>query len=488
MPDAYRGGALLRWYTAVSLGLTAVYLLLPVSVRPVIFLLVTLGAVPAVAIGASRSPRGGRLPWFLLMTAMIFLNMGDILWVVYVFVQHHPTADGTIADFLFTIANVLLLSGALGVVVKRGRKDVGGIIDAAVVAFALGGLTWDALLLPHLTATGAPTSRQIALFTDVLVLMGILGALARVSLVAAERIPALRLLVLALLGALVGHVSAGLVTDPTTLIRPDWTNAIFLVAYVAVGCAALHPSARLVTCPGPEPKDELTAGRLVFLGIALAAIPVVGGGRVVLGLPTDGLLIALGSAAVVPMVMVRIARLSAQRARAERALVHLANHDPLTRLPNRSACMAALTDALDCSRGAAMPGAAVLFCDLDGFKPVNDRLGHRAGDELLAAVADRLRACVRDGDVVSRFGGDEFVVVCRSDRPREATELLCERIREALLRPFVLDGETALIGVSVGAAIAGAGATAEELINRADAAMYRAKQSKSVGALTLVMA
>jgi diguanylate cyclase (GGDEF)-like protein len=453
MPDAYRGGALLRWYTAVSLGLTAVYLLLPVSVRPVIFLLVTLGAVPAVAIGASRSPRGGRLPWFLLMTAMIFLNMGDILWVVYVFVQHHPTADGTIADFLFTVAHVLLLSGALGVVVKRGRKDVGGIIDAAVVAFALGGLTWDALLLPHLTATGAPTSRQIALFTDVLVLMGILGALARVSLVAAERIPALRLLVLALLGALVGHVSAG-----------------------------------LVTCPGPEPKDELTAGRLVFLGIALAAIPVVGGGRVVLGLPTDGLLIALGSAAVVPMVMVRIARLSAQRARAERALVHLANHDPLTRLPNRSACMAALTDALDCSRGAAMPGAAVLFCDLDGFKPVNDRLGHRAGDELLAAVADRLRACVRDGDVVSRFGGDEFVVVCRSDRPREATELLCERIREALLRPFVLDGETALIGVSVGAAIAGAGATAEELINRADAAMYRAKQSKSVGALTLVMA
>ncbi|MBU2670774.1 GGDEF domain-containing protein [Actinoplanes bogorensis] len=139
----------------------------------------------------------------------------------------------------------------------------------------------------------------------------------------------------------------------------------------------------------------------------LALTPLVGGGRAVLGLPTDGILIAVSSAALVPLVMVRISRLAAQRRSAEQALHRLATRDTLTGLPNRAACLAALDAGLNSG------DLAVLFCDLDGFKPVNDRLGHAAGDELLVSVAARLRTCVRDGDLVSRFGGDEFVLLCR---------------------------------------------------------------------------
>ena len=92
---------------------------------------------------------------------------------------------------------------------------------------------------------------------------------------------------------------------------------------------------------------------------------------------------------------------------------------------------------------------AALFCDLDGFKPVNDRLGHAAGDQLLVAVADRFRGCLREGDLVSRLGGDEFVIICRG---ADAVEVISDRIRAMVARPFEAGGEQVLIGVSLGVA------------------------------------
>ncbi len=484
-----RGLMAMRCYIAFSVVCTLGYLASPANLRPVPFLLVTLAAIPAVAIGVHRSPKSVRTPWWLLLGALLFLNAGNIVWIVLVYGQGRPTGDGTVADMLFVLANVQMLAASLVVVVRRGKRDVGGLIDAAIAAFAVGGLLWDTLLLPHLGAVEASLSRQVALFTDVFLMMGCFGALVRVSLVAKERIPALRLLAVALAFSLAGHITVTLAADPVTGARPDWTNVIFLISYVTVGWAALHPSSQLVTLPGPAPKEDLSTGRLIFLGLALGVIPLVGGGRTIFGLPTDGLLIALGSASVIPLVIIRVARLSAQRNVAEQALLRMATHDSLTGLPNRAACIDRLTAALgDLCAGRNGPGVAVLFCDLDGFKPVNDQLGHAVGDQLLTAVADRLRACLRGTDFVSRFGGDEFVVVCRSDDPRTAVERACERIRESLLMPFEIGTDTVRIGVSAGAAFAHSGSTADEVIARADMAMYAAKQSKSIGAMSLVIA
>jgi diguanylate cyclase (GGDEF)-like protein len=322
--------------------------------------------------------------------------------------------------------------------------------------------------------------RQFALFMDVFVMMGTLGAMLRVSLVAAVRIPALRLLNVAMGFGLVANLAVTLWTDPVTQVRPDWTNVPFLIAYAALGCAALHPSAALITQPGAAPRDDLSGARLAFLGIMMALIPLVGGGRVIFGLPTDGLLVALGSAGIIPLVMVRISRLSAQRRRAERALRHAATYDALTGLPNRAASLDRIAAALV----EPAERLAVLFGDLDGFKPVNDRLGHGAGDELLRQVADRLRGCLRTEDLVGRFGGDEFVILC----PAADVDRLGERIRAMVREPIPVAGEQVKVGISVGVALAQPGSTADDLISRADAAMYAAKQSKAVGALSLAMA
>jgi diguanylate cyclase (GGDEF)-like protein len=479
----------LRWYASVTFALVAGYLATPVDDRVIPFLLVTLGAIPAVAIGARRSPSSARLPWWLLLSALVLFNIGNVAWIVLVYVQHRPTGDGTVADLFFNVANVLMLAGAMIVVVRRGRRDSGGVIDAAITALALGGLVWDAVLLPYLGEIGAPMSRQAALFVDVFVMMGALGALIRVTLVAAERIPAMRMLVAGMALGLVANVLVTLFTDPVTMVRPDWTNLPFLVAYGMLGCAALHPSSALITRAGAAPEDDLSGGRLAFLGVMLALIPLVGGGRVILGRPTDGILVAIGSAGVIPLVMIRIARLSRQRKRAEHALRRMATVDSLTGLPNRAACLDWLSEAL-AVRAAGVPplGLAVLFCDLDGFKPVNDRLGHAAGDELLIEVADRLHGCLREADLVSRFGGDEFVIMCRDTEIRVAVAAVSARIRAVVAEPLAVGGEEVRIGLSVGVAYADDFADVDELLGRADTAMYSAKASKSIGTLSLVTA
>jgi diguanylate cyclase (GGDEF)-like protein len=480
---------ILRWYAAVTFALVASYPLLSFDLRTLPFLLVTLAAVPAVLTGVRRSPAAGRAPWWLLLAGLVAFNVGNFAWLWAYYGQSRSSGDGGVADLLFSVANVLMLCGMTVVVVRRGRRDFGGVIDSAIAALALGGLLWDAVLLPQLTAVGTPLPRQAALFVNVLVMFGSLGAQLRVSLVSAERLPALRMLSFAMIAGLVGNVAAAMTIDPVTGVRADWSNVPFLVAYALVGCAALHPSAARVTRPGPPPSDDLTVARLTFLGVMTALIPVVGGGRAVFGLATDGLLIAVGSAVVIPLVMIRVARLAGQRRRAEQALRQLATHDALTGLPNRAACLDRLeADLTGADQDEAGPGLAVLFTDLDGFKPVNDRLGHAAGDELLIEVAARLRGCVREQDLVSRFGGDEFVVVCRDTDPQAAVDAICARIREMVERPLTVRGETVRIGLSVGVAFAGPAATTDDLIGRADLAMYAAKQSKSIGTLSLALA
>jgi diguanylate cyclase (GGDEF)-like protein/PAS domain S-box-containing protein len=155
----------------------------------------------------------------------------------------------------------------------------------------------------------------------------------------------------------------------------------------------------------------------------------------------------------------------------EAQLAHQANHDPLTELPNRTLLAKYVAERFRPGSG----GLACLFLDLDNFKVVNDSLGHGAGDELLVEVATRLRATVRPGDLVARFGGDEFVVVCEQV-DEEAAVALAERITAALARPMRLGGVDVRPHASVGVTVQTAEhEAAEELIRDCDIAMYQAK-------------
>lgn len=165
-----------------------------------------------------------------------------------------------------------------------------------------------------------------------------------------------------------------------------------------------------------------------------------------------------------------------ERRRSEEQLSFMARHDALTGLANRvrlHESMEALLPRL--SRNST---AAVLCLDLDGFKSVNDTLGHPKGDELLRQVAKRLRENTRETDLVSRLGGDEFAVLqADADQPTDAA-VLAERLVEVLRVPFVLTGEHCVqIGTSIGVVLADANSTTDELLRSADIALYRAKAS-----------
>ncbi len=170
----------------------------------------------------------------------------------------------------------------------------------------------------------------------------------------------------------------------------------------------------------------------------------------------------------------------------ESELTHRAHHDPLTGLPNRALLLRRLDDALAASEAVRVRiGLAVV--DLDGFKHVNDTLGHTAGDELLQEAARRLLACTREGDLAARLGGDEFAVLLAGVRSEADATVVAERIVASVGAPFVLGDTPVVVGTSVGVARAGdcaaardaAGAPAvpldEALLQSADIAMYRAK-------------
>lgn len=169
-----------------------------------------------------------------------------------------------------------------------------------------------------------------------------------------------------------------------------------------------------------------------------------------------------------------IADISAQR-QAEEQLIHNASHDALTGLPNRELFLARVRQALASRQQEPGKLLAVLFLDVDRFKVVNDSLGHAVGDELLAAVAHRLKECLGPEDLAARFGGDEFTLMLDGIEDLAVAKRSADHVQEVLGAPFELNEHHLVITVSIGIATASYSDAPEDVLRHADIAMYRAK-------------
>ncbi len=159
-----------------------------------------------------------------------------------------------------------------------------------------------------------------------------------------------------------------------------------------------------------------------------------------------------------------------ERVELQRRLHHAAHHDGLTRIPNRASFEAALADRI-----AEPGGATVMFVDLDGFKRINDSTGHAAGDAVLIEVVRRIASALHPGDLLARFGGDEFTVLLRPGLDPELARDLAEQVRDAVRGGYEVDGREVSLGATVGVAFGMQGSDPAALVHNADLAMYAAK-------------
>jgi diguanylate cyclase (GGDEF)-like protein len=226
--------------------------------------------------------------------------------------------------------------------------------------------------------------------------------------------------------------------------------------------------------PGTERLDAVEAIRAVAPDSPIVVLTGMEDGELALQAMQAGVQDYLYKGDIEPDTLRRSVLYAMERKRAQ--LAHEALHDPLTALPNRTLfrdrCLHALSGI-----GRTTTGVGVLFVDLDGFKQVNDSLGHAAGDRLLVDAAERIRHSLRAGDTVSRFGGDEFTVLGATLDSRHDATRLAQRVTQALSAPFEVAGRDVTLTCSIGIAFTfDREADPDELVHEADIAMYRAKE------------
>jgi diguanylate cyclase (GGDEF)-like protein len=251
----------------------------------------------------------------------------------------------------------------------------------------------------------------------------------------------------------------------------------YALAYALVAGAALHPATGDLTRAAPPPERHLHPARLALLGVALCTAPLVAVTRAdVMSAPVKSFLV-VAAFGIAMLVLTRFTIGARAHESAQDALAYQATHDELTGLVNRPLLLDRVAHALAQRRGDGN-GIAILYFDLDRFKPINDTWGHRAGDAVLVEVARRVQRVLRDGDTLARVGGDEFVVLCEGvTGPGDAISI-AERVLSAVSEPIQLPDAPVTVGASIGIALPSPTSnTPDALVRDADAAMYRAKEN-----------
>jgi diguanylate cyclase (GGDEF)-like protein len=449
-------------------------------------LALALGAAGACG-GAARRSRGRlRGAWAALALAAGSWGAGQVVWTAAE-AAGRAVPFPSLADVGFLGFPVAALVG-LALLTPRGPglSTPRRVLDAVMVGCALALLAWLTVVEP-ITSAFEPFTAGVALaypLSDIVLL-----TVAVLTVAQTREEPLLwALLAAALLAMGVSDAAfsyataAGTYTSGTPVDWGWWTAFALLATAGALVGRGRPPERR------PPPPEAVASARLLPY-LPLGAAVVVAAAAAADGSGIDGVTVAL-VVVLVGLVLGRqyaavreSQRLAVALQQRERELAHLAFHDALTGLANRALFLDRLAKALDrTERGGAGGGGrvTVVYCDLDGFKAVNDALGHAVGDALLVRVAERLGGAVRAGDTLARLGGDEFAVLVESG---DGGSALARRLLTALREPIHLDGRAVTVSASIGVATAGPGTAAGTLLHRADVAMYAVKSAGKDGVL-----
>ncbi|MGZ4665614.1 MAG: putative bifunctional diguanylate cyclase/phosphodiesterase [Frankiaceae bacterium] len=432
-----------------------------------------MAAVAAILLGIRRYRPECPAVWRLFAAGVAASALGDLVYDLICYATGGPPLV-SVADLFYLAMYPLLLAGAWAG--ARRLLNRAAWLDAAIVAMGCALIVWATALHPQLVGAGPLTAATVLTATYPALDICLLGAVVGMLLVPARTCA--YLLVVASLGLLLvadtiyAELSAHSSYEPGAVLDLVW-----LCSYLLWVPAALHPSMRLLGQPAGGGRHRVSTVRLAVLIAAALTVPLSA------ALDPTGRLDWAWTCSVTALVLLITIRLTGLiRGQQTAALT-----DPLTGLPNRTSLqdqLRAAMDALDPARG----GLAVLCCSLDDFKLVKDTLGRPVGDELLVAVAQRLRALPRPGDMVARLGGDEFAILAH-DVTAAAAHALAAGLIAGCAPPFERPerghdgghdgghGSEVTLSLSVGLAHHRDGAvTPLELIQNADAALSEGKR------------
>jgi diguanylate cyclase (GGDEF)-like protein len=442
-----------------------------------------LAAAAACAVAAARHGSRVRLAWALIGASAFSWGCGQAIWDWYELVRGVLVPFPSFADAGYLSAVPLALAGVLAFPVahERTTSQVRNVLDGLLIAGALLIVSWNTVLGAVYHA-GSPTTLAMVLgllypLSDVAVLTVVL---LRVRGMPAGGSAPLLLLAAGLVAAAVADSAFAYLTATNTYGAGNVLDAGWVAGYLLVMLAAL----RGVTRPlrgRPKAAGWSRVRSLLPYPVVAAAMATTVVERIATGATSNFTLATL--LAVVALVLARQylvvgdnARLVRRLRVRERELARQVHYDPLTDLPNRVHFHAAVDAALI---RAADDGTrcAVLFIDLDDFKHVNDTLGHAVGDRVLVAVGQRLRSCIRPGDLAARLGGDEFAVLLEHAPDTARLNSMARRVLQALREPLSVDDTILPVRGTLGLAVSeNAADTFDELLRRADVAMYAAKR------------
>jgi diguanylate cyclase len=463
---------------------------------------VSLAFIGAILVGLRIHRPTDRGMWVWFAVGMLMSILADGVLTGYLAVSGE-TPFPSLADVLYLAAYPVLflavarLGRSAGTYRARERR-----LDALIVALGVLVLTWQPLMHAYAGDATQTMWAKSTLLAYPIMDIGLLYFVLAAVVFAGRRDLASLLVGGSIAVMLVGDFGYDLLELHSAYTSGDLIDVTWLLSYLLLGVAALHPSmARTEVGPAvTTPRvwwlvivamASFLPTAYLFYGLAL--------GKDLDFVPLAGLALVMAMLAITRMgwmfqalrqranqLQLRSTELQTrttalQEALQERDLLehdlrHQAFHDPLTGLANRALLEDRLEHAL--ARSAREHDlVALLICDLDGFKTVNDSLGHQVGDALLVTTAARLSEAVRPGDTVARLGGDEFAILLDGVRDREIAAKVAERIVSQLREPADVGADavivSASVGVSVGSAYTGAGAAG--LISDADTAMYEAK-------------
>ncbi len=436
-------------------------------------------AAIASACGLRRARRAtGRagLSWAFIGAGAGCWAAGQGVWSYYELIGHRETPFPSLADAGFLSFTGLALVGLL---VRRsfgfGRhRRSRALLDGLLVAASLFVLTW-VTALGHVYAAGADST--FAAVVSMAYPIGDLLLMTLTLVVVAHARPdarhGLSLLAAGFAALSVGDSGFAYFTATGQYQTGNLVDAGWVIGFLLLAFAAAVPE------PEYEPRhSEVTSRAALLLPYVPALLALVITTYRVRSTHHDDISL-LAAALVVLILMIRQMLILDENRRLTTAVRHQAFHDQLTGLANRALFQDRLNHALELHRRARRP-LTLLIVDLDDFKSINDTLGHAAGDEVLRQLAYRLRSATRTGDTVARLGGDEFAILGEvgTDRIVDGSAL-SERVMAGLEEPFTLEGAPQLVRASIGIAelrAADEPIDADELLQRADAAMYTGKR------------